>query len=117
MNIGFACEVNEPLKSSFCASATFITLEPRLRLSAPVVMSTDLNSDREWLRRLIEVMDAIESQYSGPSASKRATQDLRDRLRLPADRMSDHVSADSFSPLPAPFTTLSALPPVQTGPR
>jgi hypothetical protein len=58
-------------------------------------MSTDLNSDGGWLRRLIEVMDAIDSHCNGPSAAKRATQGLLDRLRLPADRMSDHASTGS----------------------
>jgi hypothetical protein len=61
-------------------------------------MRTDLNSDGGWLRRLIEVMDAIDSQRSGPSTSKRATQGLLERLRLPANRMSDHVSSGLSSP-------------------
>ena len=52
-------------------------------------MSTDLNSDSEWLRRLIEVMHTIDAPCNGSFASKRVTQALLDRLGLPADIVPD----------------------------
>jgi len=70
--------IQGPLRCSF-------TLEPRLRLNVAVVMSTDLNSDSEWLRRLIEVMHTIDAPCNGSFASKCVTQGLLDRLGLPAD--------------------------------